>query len=85
MFSTSRSEALGAARRLMRGFAGAPDPRRHAQQLYGVLVHAEGWSKAEQGLIVALGTWLSQRPNVGELKPRCEAALGQLAANSPSA
>ncbi|WP_165832357.1 hypothetical protein [Caulobacter radicis] len=81
----SRSEALGAARRLMRGFAGAPDPRRHAQQFYGVLVHADGWSKTEQALIVSLGAWLNQRPSVGELKPRCEVTLEQLAANSPSA
>ena len=75
----NRAEALGAARRLIRGFAGTPDPRRHAQQLYGVLVHAEGWSKAEQDLIVALGTWLSERPNVGELKKRCDDTLQRLA------
>ena len=75
----NRAEALGVARRLIRGFAGAPDPRRQAQQFYGVLVHAEGWSNAEQGLIVALGTWLSQRPNVGELKKRCDDTLQRLA------
>lgn len=74
----NRSEALGAARRLMRGFAGAPDPRRHAQQFYGVLVHAEGWSKLEQDLIVALGIWLAERPNVNELKKRCDETLQQL-------
>ena len=74
----NRSEALGAARRLIRGFAGAPDPRRHAQQFYGVLVHAEGWSKPQQDLIVALGIWLAERPNVNELKKRCDETLQKL-------
>lgn len=78
MLLMNRSEALGAARRLMRGFAGAPDPRRHAQQFYGVLVHAEGWSKLEQDLIVALGIWLAERPNVNELKKRCDETLQKL-------
>lgn len=75
----NRSEALGAARRLMRGFAGAPDPRRHAQQFYSALIHAEGWTKSEQNLIAVLGGWLGERPDMGQLKKRCEATLGQLA------
>lgn len=78
MISTSRAEALATARRLARGFAGAPDPRRHAQQFYAVLIHAEGWTKPEQALIVALGAWLQERPGVGALKVRCDAALAQL-------
>lgn len=74
----SRPEALSAARRLLRGFAGAPDTRRHAQQFYGALVHAKGWSAGEQDMIVALGSWLNERPNVNELKKRCEATLEKL-------
>ena len=78
MIAMNRSEALGAARRLMRGFAGAPDARRHAQQFYGALVHAEGWNKGEQALIVALGIWLGERPSVNELKKRCDETLVKL-------
>ncbi|AAK24648.1 hypothetical protein CC_2682 [Caulobacter vibrioides CB15] len=78
MFRMNRAEALGAARRLMRGFAGAPDPRRHAQQFHSVLVHAEGWSKPQQDLIVALGIWLAERPHVNDLKRRCEETLARL-------
>lgn len=78
MIAMTRSEALGATRRLMRGFAGAPDARRHAQQFYGALVHAEGWSRGDQELILALGAWLAERPNVNELKKRCEATLEKL-------
>lgn len=78
MFSTSRAEGLSAARRLLRGFAGAPDPRRQAQQFYSALTHAEGWSKAEEGLILELGAWLQSRPALGELKARCEALAKRL-------
>lgn len=75
---TSRGEALAAVRKMLRGFAGAPDARRHAQSLYSELVRAEGWSKAEQDLIVAMGVWLQGRPGLGELKPRCEQLVGRL-------
>jgi hypothetical protein len=74
----NRSEALGAARRLLRGFAGAPDTRRHAQQFYTVLVRGEGWNKDEQDILVALGLWLGERPNVNELKKRCDETLSKL-------
>ncbi|HWU13397.1 MAG TPA: hypothetical protein VN157_05230 [Caulobacter sp.] len=79
MFKTTRQEAIASARRLVRGFAGAPDPRRHAQQIYGVFVHAEGWSPAQEALILDFGVWMQGHPNLGELKPRCEAILVKLA------
>lgn len=75
---TSRAEALSVVRRMLRGFAGAPDARRHAQSLYSELVRAEGWSRGEQDLIVALGVWLQGRPSLSELKPRCEQLVGRL-------
>lgn len=79
MFKTTRSEGLATARRLLRGYAGAPDPRRQIQQLYGALVHAEGWSGAQEALILAFGAWLQEHPPLGELKPRTEALLAKLA------
>ena len=79
MFKTTRQEAIASARRLVRGFASAPEPRRHAQQVYGALVHAEGWSSAQEALILEFGAWMRSHPNLGELKPRCEAILGKLA------
>jgi hypothetical protein len=79
VFKTTRQEAIAAARRLVRGFASAPEPRRQAQQIYGVLVHAEGWSPSQEALILELGAWMQGHPNLGDLKPRCEAVLGKLA------
>lgn len=73
-----RGEALANAKRHLRGFAGAPDPRRHAQALFSGLARAEGWSKAEQEAIAALGLWLQDRPDIATLKPHCEAVLGKL-------
>lgn len=67
------------ARRLLRGYASAPDPRRHVQQIYSALVHAEGWASGQEALILAFGAWLQEHPSLGELKPRCEALLGKLA------
>lgn len=78
MFKTTRAEALMTARRLLRGYAAAPDPRRQIQNLYGAVVHGEGWSRREETEILAFGIWLQGHPNLGELKPRCEALLSKL-------
>ena len=78
MFKTPRAEALVTARRLLRGYASAPDPRRQIQQLYSALVHGEGWTTGQETQILAFGTWLQTHPGLGELKPRCEALLGKL-------
>lgn len=74
----SREEALYSARKLLRGFAAAPDPRQHAQRLYGDLSRAVGWSAREEAEISALGAWLQTRPAHVALKPRCAAVLAQL-------
>jgi hypothetical protein len=73
-----RGEAMSAARKLLRGFSGAPDVRRHAQTLYSEIARADGWSKAEQEQIIALGVWLQGRPSLGDLRPRCEQLLARL-------
>jgi hypothetical protein len=75
---TGRGEALSAARKMLRGFAGAPDARRHAQTLYSEVARADGWSKTEQDQIIAMGIWLQSRPGLGELKVRCEQLITHL-------
>ncbi len=75
---TTRGEAVAAGKRLLRAFAGAPDPRRHAQTLYAELSRAEGWSEKELDLILGLGAWLKARPSVAKLKPRCEQVMAAL-------
>jgi hypothetical protein len=79
VFKTTRAEALTTARRLLRGYASAPDPRRQVQSLYSAMVHGEGWAKHEETEILAFGVWLQGHPTLGELKPRCEALLNKLA------
>ena len=78
VFKTTRAEALVTARRLLRGYASAPDPRRQIQQIYSALVHAEGWVSRDEAEILAFGAWLQGHPNLGELKTRSEALLGKL-------
>jgi hypothetical protein len=73
----SRGEAVTNARKMLRGFAGAPDQRHHAQKLFSELTHAEGWSAAEQVAITAFGLWLQARPSLDELKPHCERLLAK--------
>lgn len=77
MSGIGRVEALQTARKLLRGFSGAPDARQHAHKLYSELVRAEGWSKAEQARIIALGAWLQTRPDLQLLKSQCAAVLAK--------
>jgi hypothetical protein len=76
--SVSGGAALTAARRLLRTFASAPDPRRQARVIYSELAGAEGWTKAEQKEVDALGAWLQGLPSIGDLKPRCADVLTKL-------
>jgi hypothetical protein len=78
LVAISRGEALQVARKMLRAFSGAPDPRQHAHRLYSELARAEGWSAGEEAAIVALGDWLNKRPNEDLLKPRCAAILAKL-------
>jgi hypothetical protein len=76
--SFSRSHVLAAARKLLRTFASAPDPRRQAQSIYSELAHADSWTQREGEVIAALGAWLQSLPRVDELRPRCEQVLTTL-------
>lgn len=78
VFRTSRAEALTTARRLMRGLSSAPDPRRQIHQIHSTLVHGEDWAPEQKALILAFGTWLRDRPSLGELRPCCETLLTEL-------
>jgi hypothetical protein len=78
VFKTTRAEALVTARRLVRGYASAPDPRRQVQQVHTALIHGETWSSSQETDILAFGVWLQTHPSLGELKPRCEALVSRL-------
>jgi len=76
--SFTRGEALAAARKLLRTFASAPEPRRQARAIHSELAHAAGWSAAEKAQIDALGAWLQTHPSVSELRSRCEGVLAKV-------
>jgi hypothetical protein len=73
----NRDEALRTARKMLRGFSGAPDPRKHANRLFTTLVHAHGWSETEGAAIIELGDWLQTRPDHASLRTRCSFVLAQ--------
>ena len=74
----SRPEALASARKHCRTLMSAPIPQVRAQALFATLVRAEGWTPAQQTLIVAFGEWLASRPPPSALKARCEALLAAI-------
>lgn len=76
--SVSGDAALTVAKRLLRTFASAPDPRRQARMIYSELAGGEGWKKAEREAIDALGVWLQGQPLIADLKPRCAEVLTKL-------
>ncbi|MBI1198951.1 MAG: hypothetical protein GC203_13905 [Phenylobacterium sp.] len=76
--SASRNEALSAARKLLRTFGSAPEPRRQARAIYAELTHAAGWTEGERRAIDAFGAWLLAQPSTLELKPRCADLLATL-------
>ncbi len=52
--SAIRSEALMAARKRLRTFGSAPDPKKQARELYSELFRADGWTPRERD---AIDTW----------------------------
>lgn len=76
--SSSRPQALLDARKLVRTFAAAPDPRRRAQTVLAGLKRAEGWSATQEAEIAAADLWLKQSPSVVSLEPRLRALLAAL-------
>lgn len=76
--SVDRVEALATARKLLRTFDSAPEPRRQARSIYGELSRSDGWSERQHDEIEAFGAWLLGRPPILELRPRCEQLLAKL-------
>lgn len=79
----SRFEDLASARKLVRTFATAPNPRRQARSIHSELAHWDGWTGPEREQIDALGAWLADDPNLAELRPRCEQILAKLRWGGP--
>jgi uncharacterized protein YecE (DUF72 family) len=70
-----RGAALVDARKLLRTFNSAPNPQRQARSIYTQLSRADDLTAQERDHVEAFGAWLSERPRVSELKPRCEQLL----------
>ncbi len=66
------------ARRHLRIFDGAPDPRLQASLIHGALSVEKGWSFENQTTIDAMGDWLLTKPPLADLRARCEQLLDTL-------
>jgi len=73
-----KTEALLTARRLVRTLDSAPNPMQQARAAVAALVRAEGWRPPEEQAILEVAEWLSRRPPLVALKPRCLALLKRL-------
>jgi hypothetical protein len=71
-------QALADARRLVRTFGSAPEPRRRAQAVLSELTRAEGWSAHQRAAIEGFRDWFRGAPAVSALEPRCRALLSAL-------
>lgn len=78
----SRDQALADARKLLRGFAAAPDARRRAQAVLSALRQADDWSAPGRRQIEAADAWLRGGPSVTALEPQLRALLAALAKTS---
>lgn len=76
--SETCEQALADARRLVRTFGSAPEPRRRAQAVLSGLIWAEGWSAPQRAAIEGFRDWLRGEPAVSALEPRCRALLSAL-------
>lgn len=80
MMSGSRQQALVDARKLVRTFASAPDPRRRAQAVLSELRHADDWPPAARREIEAADAWLRGSPPADSLEARLRLLLTRLGA-----
>lgn len=78
--SGSRQQALIDARKLLRTFGSAPDPRRRAREILSELRRAEGWAIAARREIDATEAWLATSPSASGLEGRLRALLAALKA-----
>lgn len=76
--AVSRAEALLAARKLLRTFPSAPDPKQRARAICAELMSVQDWTSAQRAAIERLSAWLQDYPSPGELRPRCEQLLAGL-------
>lgn len=76
--SSSRQQALAEARKLVRTFGSAPDPKRRAQAVLSELRHAEAWPPQAGREIADVDAWLQTAPPVTALEPRLRALLAKL-------
>jgi hypothetical protein len=73
-----KTECLATARKLVRTFASAPDPRRQARLIHAALLQGEPWEPAVQERVVGFGRWLESSPPVSELRGRCTALIARI-------
>jgi hypothetical protein len=76
--SGSRQQALVDARKLVRTFGSAPEPRRRAQEVLSILKREDGWPPAARAEIDATEAWLRTSPPVSVLEARFRVLLGKL-------
>ena len=75
---TGRQDAAAAARKLLRTFASAPEPRKRAREIYLELAGALDWSETERDEIQAFGDWLQSHPATEQLRFGCEKLIASL-------
>ena len=71
-------QALAEARKLLRTFRSAPDPRRRAHEVVSTLKRGGGWPPAALRELALVDTWLGAAPPVDALEPRLRALLTRL-------
>lgn len=74
----TRIEALTRARRLVRTLESAPNPLQQARTAVTALVRVRGWRPEDEKAILEVAEWLSQRPPLEALRPRCQTLLRRL-------
>jgi hypothetical protein len=78
-----QDEALAAARKLVRTFASAPDPRARARLVHTTLLQMADWPAPLRVRIDGFGDWLGSSPPAGELRARCVNLVETLGASGP--
>lgn len=76
--SIGKAEALASARKLVRTFGSAPDPRRHARTVLGLLTKVHGWTADQAQHVRELEAWLDSHPPIGQLRGYCDQLLAKL-------
>lgn len=75
--SDSTTGALLVARRLVRTFSSAPDPRRRAREVHSELMRWN-WRPGQCKRIESFGRWVASNPPEGELRARCAVIIAEI-------